>query len=221
MSQEGLDVASNGKEEGAAAVASGLLRVSVTAVGITSMLHNRISQEMLTEIGWPPPGKGRSGKRPARALPRDEAATRVHEHDGRPMVPGVNLLAALIEAGKYVRLDGKRQVSTGKSTVLPGMVRLEEPYLYLVVPGSTRAAQWEVDLRAGRSAQGGIVCLCRPRFDAWSFRATLQIDLAQIGENAVRELVDIAGSRCGLGDFRPQRKGLCGQFRVDQWKTLR
>lgn len=33
----------------------------------------------------------------------------------------------------------------------------------------------------------------------------------------VRELFDIAGSKIGLGDFRPDRRGPFGRFTVTMW----
>lgn len=77
---------------------------------------------------------------------------------------------------------------------------------------------WEVDLRQGRNPNGGeLVVLCRPRFDEWEFTVNVTIDTRQIAEQTMRELFDIAGVRCGLGDFRPNRKGIFGQFIVEKW----
>jgi hypothetical protein len=39
-----------------------------------------------------------------------------------------------------------------------------------------------------------------------------------IAPKLVREIVDAAGKRIGLGDFRPSCKGPFGKFVVTQWK---
>lgn len=197
---------------------STLMRVEVVAEGITPLLQNRLSEETLEGIR----SKVKKPKTASRPTPREECEPKVHQRGDRPVLPTENLLSCLIAAGAYVRLDGKRQLSTSKSTMLPAFLSIEEPYLWLLDPKTGKPAAWEVDLRAGRNPNGGeAVAICRPRFDAWSFKTTVQLDLAQIGEPTIRELFAIAGRRIGLCDFRPQRKGLYGQFSLTSWKQVR
>ena len=198
--------------------ATSVLRVAVEMVGITPLLMNRMSEETIENLR----SKTKAPKTAARPTPREECEPRVHTREGKPAMPAEAMLSCLIAAGQYVRLDGKRQVSTASKTMLPAFLSLEEPFALLRVPGTTKAATWEVDLRAGRNPNGGeAVAICRPRFDAWAFSFTVQIDTAQIGEATIRELFAIAGRRIGLLDFRPSRKGLYGQFSVNEWKVLR
>ena len=60
----------------------------------------------------------------------------------------------------------------------------------------------------------------RPRFDEWRVSFTLEVDETLFSEALVRELLDIAGKRIGLGDFRPERKGPFGRFRTDAWRVI-
>ena len=193
---------------------SALVRVKVAVEGITPLLHNRLTEDTLENLRT----KAKKPKTAARPTPREECEPKVHARDGKPILPTENLLSCLIAAGQYVRLDGKRQLSTAKSTMLPAFLSIEDPFLPLVDPRTGKPAAWEVDMRAGRNPNGGeAVCVCRPRFDAWKFIATVQLDLSQIGEATLRELFTIAGRRIGLCDFRPQRKGLYGQFGITSW----
>jgi len=122
-------------------------------------------------------------------------------------------------AARCFAWHGKRQMSTKQSTLLPAFLTVEDPYLPLVGQEGGPAA-WEVDMRQGRNPNGGeAVCIIRPRFDSWSIDLSLQIDADSIAESLIRQLVDIAGSRIGLGDFRPQRRGVFGKFRVDRWEA--
>lgn len=193
-----------------------MVSVDVTCRGITPILFNRMDEDVLIGIstGVKPP---RTRERPS---PRQQCEKKVYvTADGKPYLPTENLLACLIAAGQYVRLDGKRQMSTAKSTLLPAFMTICDPYLPLHVPGTKRAPAWEVDIRQGKNPNGGeAVCLCRPRFDQWSFTASLLIDTSEIGENAIRDLWDKAGKRIGLGDFRPARKGMFGQFVIECWE---
>lgn len=196
----------------------GLVRVKVVLRGESPMLQNAMSVEQLLAM--------RDRKKPAktseRVSPREEADSKVHcDAKKRPIVPGNMLYACLINAGQFVRLDGKRQVSTAKSTMLPGMLTLEEDEFPIYEAGGAdgKLSKWEVDIRKGTNPNGGeAVCLVRPRFDSWELRATLLVDRGVMPVTMARELVDLAGARIGIGDFRPQRKGLCGRFKVAKWE---
>jgi hypothetical protein len=150
--------------------------------------------------------------------PREEAEGKVYMSEEGPYWPGQNIMACFIAAGQHVRLDGKRQVSTVKSTVLPGLMTLLTTAPLLKVPGTDKAAVWEADVMQGRNPNGGeAVAICRPRFDEWALTITIDIAEQEVGELTIRELIDKAGRRVGFGDFRPQRKGIFGQFVVEHW----
>lgn len=191
--------------------------VKLTCRGITPLLMARMTEDVLEGLrtGRKKPVAAKIGKT---RTPRDEAEEKLHTLDGVPIIPGQNMMACLIAAGIFVRLDGKRQISTGKATVLPGLMWLLDPVIQLHDPDSKKSPRWEVDIRRGRNPNGGqSVCICRPRFDLWAFTCRVDIDEEEIGEVAIRDLWDKAGKRVGLGDFRPSRKGIFGQFVVERW----
>lgn len=196
---------------------SGIVTLEVTCRGISPLLMNKIDDATLLNLRRPGGKKAKTRERPE--LPRDEAVGKVYTtRDGKPYLPTENLLACLIAAGQFVRLDGKRQVSTAKSTTLPAFLSLEDQHLDLRAPGGG-SPDWETDIRPGRNPNGGeMVCLVRPRFDAWEFDVTCTVDLDEIGMALVRQLFDTAGKRIGLGDFRPSRKGPFGKFNVVRWE---
>lgn len=193
--------------------------VIVNVRGTSPLLMNRLDESTLeslrTKVKAPKTAKIGTVK-----TPREEAEKKVYTHGGAPILPAENLMSCLIAAGSFVRLDAKRQMSTAKSTLLPGFMSLMDHTLALIDPQTDKAAKWEADVRQGRNPNGGeAVAICRPRFDSWGFSCRIDIDTSEIGENAIRNLWDIAGRRIGLGDFRPQRKGIFGQFRVDLWEA--
>lgn len=219
MSELSVSTRTRVKQDDASVQGDDLVRIAVVCVGTTPMLQNRMSEETLENIRT----KAKKPKSSATArTPREDAAPKAYvDGEGQAYVPTENLLACLIGAGSFVRLEGKRQVSSAKSTTLPGFLTLEEMHLPLFAPGSSEPATWEVDMRAGRNPNGGeAVCLCRPRFDRWAFKVTALVDTREVNPNLVRQIFDIAGKRIGLGDFRPARKGMFGQFRVDAWVPL-
>ena len=197
------------------------MNIEIKCRGITPLLTNRMSESVLE-------GLRTKIKKPKAAgightrTPREEAAEKVYLVQNKASLPGENLMACLIVAGAFIRLDGKRMVSTAKSTLLPGLMTLGTPTLFLVDPDNRKLeAKWEPDVRKGTNPNGNeAVAICRPRWDRWAFECQIEINELEIGENAIRDLWDKAGKRVGLGDFRPQRKGIFGQFVVETWKRV-
>ena len=188
----------------------GMIIVRATLAGVTPLLMNAMSNQQLLDL-WNRTRKPKNAPRPS---PREAADAAVHRMpDGKPHIPVAMLMSCLIGAGQFVRLDGKRQISTAKSTILPGLLTIEDRWL------PVRPGKWEVDMALGRNPNGGdAVCIIRPRFDDWSFALTLSVDQSEIPLSTIRELVNIAGSRVGLGDFRPKCKGTFGRFHVTRWE---
>jgi hypothetical protein len=68
------------------------------------------------------------------------------------------------------------------------------------------------------AATKGRVLRHRPRLDAWRCEFQLEFDETLLTETQMRRVVDDSGSRVGLLDFRPERKGPFGRFSVTAWK---
>ena len=186
--------------------------ISVTVQGISPILFNRMSEDALLNLRLRK--KKSKGLAQTEETPRAIAEKALYQDDKGPFLPAEMLMACLVGGGAYCRLDGKRQMSTARSSVVPGFLEVMESKFHIT------PAQWEVDLRQGRNPNGGeAVCLIRPRFDKWEFVATLRIDTDQVSEQQVRELVDISLMRCGMGDFRPARKGVFGKSVVRCWEV--
>jgi len=78
---------------------------------------------------------------------------------------------------------------------------------------------WEVDTRAVRiPATGGRILCYRPKFNDWSLYFTMRLDDEVMTCELLREILDAAGKRIGLGDFRPDCKGPFGKFVVTHWE---
>lgn len=193
-----------------------LQRIRIKCCGVTPLLPNRVSDEQLMDM-WL---KTKQPKNAARPLPRDAAEKKLHQVDGWPVVPAQCFMAACICAGVFVRLDGKRQVSTAKSTTLPGFFTLEEVYAKIYTKEGKKPT-WEVDIQRGVNPNGGeLVAVVRPRLDDWMFTFHALCDFGQVSEEIIRDIVDRAGKSMGLMDFRPQKKGIYGRFVVEEWKRL-
>jgi hypothetical protein len=205
-------------EENGPAVAQngGLVAVRLTLTGVSPLLLNAMSREQLLALR----DKTKASRTAAKPSLREEADGKVYRlPDGNPCMPTRNFFACLISAGQFVRLDGKRQVSTADRTMLPGLIQLEDATLPLLTPGTDEPAVWEVDIQQGRNPNGGeAVCIVRPRFDAWEFHCTITVDQQVFSVPLCRQLVEIAGKRIGLCDGRPQRRCTFGRFGITRWE---
>ena len=191
-------------------------RLTVQITGKTPLLMNRVPAEALEKLRI----KEKGTKFKPAEDPRQDAKTKVYAtEDGKPYIPTENLLSCLVAGGQFVRLDGKRQMSTTKSTIVTALITLEDPYLPLVDPETGKPAQWEVDMRQGRNPNGGeMVCVVRPRFDRWRINASVLVDDESVGMQKIRETFEKALNWCGLGDYRPSKKGNFGKGMITLWK---
>ncbi len=186
------------------------MRIKITLEGASPLLCNRFheSAQQKVESGSSAVMIGKKG------TPREQAEAKLYlDSRGRCILPGPNLFSSLIEAGKFIKA-GKSKLSTNRSSLIPAGLSIEQIELP-ITPG-----KWEVDSRAVViPSTGGRIMCHRPRFDTWKLNAEIQVDPTMFSESVVREVVDLAGQRVGLGDFRPARRGPFGRFKVIAWKS--
>lgn len=184
--------------------------VHVTIEGTTPLLMNRFTEEAEVKVssGISAVSIGTKG------TPREQAAKKAYSDDeGNLYIPGPNIFSCLIQAGKFHK-SGKSKVTTSKSSLVPAGMALRE----VVCPLGTK--DFEVDSRSVViPATGGRIMAHRPRLDNWSLSFSLEVDESMFSPEFVRLLVDDAGRKIGLGDFRPDRKGPFGKFVVTEWKV--
>ena len=58
----------------------------------------------------------------------------------------------------------------------------------------------------------------RPRFDVWSAEFDLVINDDLLDPATAHVLLQEAGLSFGIGDFRPEKRGPFGTFRVTKWE---
>ena len=126
----------------------------------------------------------------------------------QPEIPTA-ALRAVIEAAA-------RKFKEGPS-VREGMIVLESRFLYdsekygTDVEQLAKTTQFTVPVRVGQSR----VLRTRARFNPpWSVEFTLDVDEELIDRENLHKWLELGGRRIGLGDWRPQKSGVCGRFRV-------
>lgn len=146
--------------------------------------------------------------------PREQASAKLYrDEDGRCVIPQPNLFRCIIDAGKYFKA-GKTKVTTQKSSLIPACVEIEGLHCLI-----DHKDDWDVDTRPVRiPATGGRILAHRPRFNDWRLTFTANLDESEMSAKLFREIVDAAGRKIGLGDFRPDCKGPFGKFVVIKWE---
>lgn len=186
------------------------MEIQIAIEGTTPLLMNKFSDaaQMQATNGVRLSSVGDKG------TPREQASSRVYLGlNGAPMIPQPNLFRCLIDAGVYFKA-GRSKVTTQKSSLLPACVDIEGAEIPLAFK-----EDWAVDTRAVRiPATGGRILCYRPCFNDWRLDFVATIDTTMLSPSLFRELVDAAGKRIGLGDFRPACKGPFGKFVVTAWE---
>ena len=183
--------------------------ISIIIEGTTPLLCNR--------FGDGPMIKASTGVSSAlvgdHGSPHEQAEQKLYIGlDGEPMIPQPNLLRCIIDAGKYFK-NGKSKVTTQKSSIISACVEIEG----IEIPIEHKEP-WDVDTRAVRiPSTGGRILAHRPCFNDWKLTFSLSVDTEMMPLKFLREIIDAAGKRIGLGDFRPDCKGPFGKFVVISW----
>ena len=129
--------------------------------------------------------------------------------DGQLYIPGINIQRALIGAAVYSK--GKGRASLMKTAAACLMVDPEVVGLGM--------ESYKIDTRpVVIPATKGRILRHRPRLDEWGAEFTLSWDEMLMTEQQARKVVDDAGTRVGLLDFRPEKKGPFGRFIVVGWE---
>lgn len=187
-----------------------VIQIKIEVTGESPLLCNKFTDAMMLKVDG---GSSAISTAMDKGTPRDRASERLYlDSEGRPVLPGPNLYRSIVDAGRFHKA-GKEKITTMKSSLVPAGVWLREIECPIV------DGAWEPDIRAVvNPSTGGRMVACRPRFDRWLVRFTIDIDDKMFSSSIIRSLVDDAGQKIGVGDFRPARKGPFGRFKVTNWQ---
>ena len=190
------------------------MRLKIRIEGTTALICNKFTDAAAEASSS---GTRGSGSAKDRGTPLEIAEAKLYVGlDGKPMIPQPNLLRCLVEGGRFHKV-GKTQLTTAKTSHLYACVSVEGTEIPLV-----HRQPWKVDTRAVRiPSTGGRILAHRPMFDDWALEFEVLLDTSILGAKVFRMVVDDAGNRIGLGDFRPATKGPYGRFVVTRWEEIR
>lgn len=189
---------------------------TVSIVGNTSLLQHRFG-----EAAEGAANKGTRRNVAAKQLePREQAAqVEYRNDDGTFWLPGASISRLLREAGGGHKLKGSRKSA---KYVISGAVFVREDRVTVLDTDGGPATYYEVDSRpVVIPATKGRVMRHRPRFDGWAASFTLAVNDDIIDPAFVHQLLNEGGVSVGIGDFRPEKGGPFGTFRVTKWDEVK
>jgi hypothetical protein len=120
--------------------------------------------------------------------------------DGHPCFPSVAFKAAIVSAA--------RQVDGLPMTFLRGALHIDGEF----VPIEGEPRMREDTVRVGN---GTADLRYRPGFPEWSATLPIRLNRRALTLEQLLALIDQAGFSVGVGEFRPEKDGAWGMFRVD------
>ena len=181
--------------------------ISIQISGTTPLLCNKF-----TDKSMEPKGGNKSHPGGDKGSPHEQAEAKLYGDASNPYVPGPNMFRSIVDGGTFFKV-GKSKVTTMKNSMIVSSVEMVELELPLV-----HKDPWTVDSRSvvNPATRGRMMCH-RPKFNDWQLNFTLVVDETEFNTKLLREVVDMAGRKIGLGDYRPDRKGPFGRYVVTKW----
>jgi len=181
-------------------------RVNVTIKGLTPLLMNRLNSDVLK-------AKSRQTLKEYDDQKEAEAAAYIATIDGKKQlyVPGYAIYSMLIRTATQYK-SGK----TGLSGLLAGTIRVEPEFIPL------GHCNYEVDSRPVVIMKARVI-KARAKIPQWEIKFQIVYNKRILTEQIVKTLetiLDDAGTRMGLLDYRPQHKGWFGTFEVSKFEIV-
>lgn len=186
--------------------------VDVEIEGVTPLIQHKFSDHSAV-----------NGGKPTRKImvdekvPREEAEKNAYRTvDNEIYHPGAAISRLLREAGSQHKLKGSRKAV---KYLVPAAVMMMDDNVFVRGKDGKVLKTFEVDARSVviPSTKGRIMCW-RPRHDQWVMRFRLRINESVLPCELIHQLLMQGGEQIGIGDFRPEKGGPFGTFRVTKWK---
>lgn len=189
------------------------MQIAIRIEGTTALLLNKFTDAAAMAATS---GSRGSSAASERGTPQEVAQSKLYTGlAGNLIIPQPNLLRCIVDGGRFHKV-GKSQVTTRESSMMYSCINIEAAEIPI-----EHKQPWRVDTRAVviPSTKGRILTH-RPMFDDWALDFQLELDTTILGPKLLRMIIDDAGKRIGLGDFRPARKGPYGRFAVTKWQVM-
>jgi len=173
--------------------------VKIRIEGIKPLLQHRFPLEDNPE------NKSRKKKKEYNAQ-EDAKKALYQDEKGKIYQPSTHILGTMIKAGTQFIYEGRKTYKDIIKTCIiidPDCI----PHIH---------QKWEVD-RQPVVIQKARIMRARPRFDKWALEFTIEYDEEIVGKDKLKDILEYAGARIGIGDFRP----MFGRFLISEFKEIK
>lgn len=178
-------------------------KIEIEIEGTSSLLMNRFRDKQISEKT-----KKRAGEQKEM-----DVNEKLYENNGKPYIPARYLEGCMIEAAKQQKIVGKGKATYSKYV---GATIHIEPEAILLDPG-----KWQpYTIAAVNPMTKGRMVVTRPRFDSWSLSFSVICEDDDISVDTVEKILTYGGQFVGIGDWRPDKKGKFGKFRIVSCKEI-
>lgn len=148
--------------------------------------------------------------------PRAEATEAAYiAPDGTYYFSAASIPNSMGNAGASHKMRGSRK---SLRFIVPSAIRTTSDTI-TILNGSGPAQAFEVDARPVTiPSTKGRIMRYRPRWNEWGARFDLVVNEKLLDVATAHMLLEEAGNTIGIGDFRPEKRGPFGTFRVTEFK---
>lgn len=180
----------------------GEIKLLISVKGTSPLLMNRFAEKSIDS----------KIKRRAGAIADEDIKNKLYIYNDKTHIPAVYFRNSIVEASKQFKIAGKGKSTYSKLVgatvdVLPEMISLTEKY----VPFKIAAVN---PMTKGR------MMVTRPRFDKWSAEFEVILHDPSVPATVFHDILENAGKYVGIGDWRPEKKGMFGKFMITSFKEV-
>jgi len=177
-------------------------KVEVTIEGTTPILFNRFRDVAI---------EGKSKKRTGAQADLDIEDKLYKDEKGKVMLPSVYIKNCIVEAAKQFKIVGK-----GKSTYSKLVASTIDVMPFYI---DFESGKYEVfRISAVNPMTKGRMMTERPKFNKWSASFEIILNDEAVPVSVMNEILEHAGKYVGVGDWRPEKKGMFGKFMITSFK---
>jgi hypothetical protein len=172
--------------------------VKLTLVGETPLIVHAWSEKTKRQMLDKQMKRATQGKE-AKDPDADYEACFYRTKSGGYGFPAIGVKAAMVSAARYV---------DAKMTVLRGAFHIDTEILPIL--GEPRKREDMVKVGIGTAD-----IRYRPEFPEWKIPVAIRYNTAAISAEQIANLLNVAGFGVGIGEWRPERNGSFGCFRIE------
>jgi hypothetical protein len=180
-------------------------RITIVVDGRTPLLtHN---PQSMGDVKAP----GKESRIPTPEVEAEAGCYRLAE--GTLCIKGDSFRGALLGAAGAWKKKGKATMKSALSHVT-----VTEELIALKHKDGTPITSYEIDSRRAMVQKNGII-RNRPKFSDWSCELSIEYDPALVSDpRIICDILNDAGARMGVGDYRPSKNGWFGRFTVRSYR---